>query len=85
MIPDRVTIGAKYGPAMGVKTKSEAKTKFAELVEHAMHVDLNLTRETAVAQERNNLGYYAGYYDRETQERVQALYGAPHPLFGPVR
>jgi hypothetical protein len=30
----------------------------------------------------NNIGYYAGYYDQETRERVELLYGARHPVLG---
>lgn len=31
------------------------------------------------------MGYYAGYYDAETRERVERLFGAVHPIFGSVR
>jgi len=29
-----------------------------------------------------NIGYYAGYYDFGTRQRMQALFGAVHPVFG---
>lgn len=31
-----------------------------------------------------NIGYYAGYYDFETRQRVQSLFNAVHPVFGSV-
>lgn len=40
------------------------------------------TREESEEIERSNLGYYAGYYDAETRERVERLFGAVHPIFG---
>ncbi len=30
----------------------------------------------------NNLGYFAGYYDQETANRVKKLFLAVHPIFG---
>jgi hypothetical protein len=41
-----------------------------------------LSREKAEEQERANLGYFAGYYDRKTQDRVFELFGAEHPVWG---
>lgn len=42
----------------------------------------------AEAQARNvilqNLGYMAGYGDDSTAQKVQALFGAEHPIFGPA-
>jgi hypothetical protein len=32
-----------------------------------------------------NLGYYAGYYDRETQVRVERLFNCTHPIFGSTK
>lgn len=38
----------------------------------------------AQAQVKRNLGYTAGWYSEETRERVERLYGAVHPVLGPV-
>jgi hypothetical protein len=79
-LPRKITIGEKYDPAMEVKTVEEARAYFERLVEHSMMH--GLSKEEAERNERINLGYYAGYYDLETRERVEWLYGAVHPIFG---
>jgi len=33
---------------------------------------------------KSNLGYYAGYYDNETRERVEKLFICKHPIFGSI-
>ena len=37
--------------------------------------------EDALNIAKSNLGYFAGYYDRETYDRVNKAYGAVHPVF----
>lgn len=39
------------------------------------------TYEEALNIAKSNLGYFAGYYDRETYERINEAYGAVHPVF----
>lgn len=79
-LPRSITIGDKYDPAMKVTTPAEAAECFARLVEHSML--LGLTKEKAVALEKLNLGYFAGYYDQETRLRVERLFECEHPVFG---
>lgn len=40
------------------------------------------TKEKAIQIEASNLGYYKGYYDGETIERVTKLFKVAHPIFG---
>lgn len=80
-LPDRLTIGECYGPAMSIKTREEAKSYFDRLVERHIRVTGN-DRAKAEIIERSNLGYYAGYYDRETMTRVNDLFDTQHPIFG---
>lgn len=75
-----MSIGEKYSPAMEVETIEEAQAYFEECVQHTM--SFGKTREEAEGIERINIGYYAGYHDRETIARVQKLYGFGHPIFG---
>jgi len=75
-----MTIGEKYSPAMEIKTQKEADAYFEKCVQHNM--GFGNTREEAEKVERCNLGYFAGYYDVETRERVERLFGAVHPIFG---
>jgi hypothetical protein len=81
-----ITLGEKYGPAMEVKTQAEADRYFKECVKHNLEArrmrgepeDLEKAEQT----ERSNLGYFAGYYSRETRERVERLFRCSHPVFG---
>lgn len=75
------TYGDKYRPAMNVKTKEEASRYFEACVEHLMKYGKK-TRKEAEKIERANIGYWSGYYDKETMKRVQDLYEAAHPIFG---
>lgn len=80
---DKLTIHEKYAPAMEIIDPDEARAYFEECVQHNMATSTN-TREQAEHIERENLGYFAGYYTRETQERVERLFGTVHPVFGSV-
>lgn len=82
-LPEKITYGDKYGPAMDMTNQEEADGYFEILVLHSME-NFGKTREEAEAVERSNLGYYAGYYDSETSERVQRLFNCSHPIFGKV-
>lgn len=81
-LPDHMTIGECYRPAMEIKTVEEAQDYFEALVERNMRIRPEHTREDAEKIERENIGYYAGYYDYETSQRVLTLFGAVHPIFG---
>ena len=75
-----ITLHEKYGPAMKVETKEEADAYFEECVAHCM--TFGKSREDSERIERSNIGYFAGYYDFETRQKVERLFGAPHPVFG---
>jgi hypothetical protein len=67
-----ITIGQKYDPAMKITDQSEADAYFEKCVTHNM--SFGRARDTAEAIERENIGYYAGYYDDATQRRVERLF-----------
>jgi hypothetical protein len=77
-----ISIGDKYGPAMEMTAQEEADAYFEECVQHTMGFDKS--REEAERIERESLGYYAGYYDAETRERVERLFKCAHPIFGSI-
>jgi hypothetical protein len=77
-----MTIGEKYRPAMGIMDEGEAAEYFEACVEHTMR--FGRSRAEAEKIERENLNYFAGYCDRDTQRRVESLFGGCHPIFGPV-
>jgi hypothetical protein len=79
-LPMEITLGDKYDPAMTVQTPEEAKACFDRLVEHTMRY--GRPREEAERVERQNIGYWTGYQDAKTRERVLRLFKATHPVFG---
>lgn len=77
---DRVTIGEKYGYAMQITNEGEALEYLNACIEHTM--SFGHSRGEAERIEKANLGYYAGYYDNETRQRVERLFACAHPVFG---
>lgn len=76
------TFGETLGPAMSITEQCEADSYFEKLVQHWMDCDKSRAREVAESIVRENLGYWAGHYDDETQERVNRLFKTEHPVFG---
>lgn len=81
-LPSKITVGDKYNPAMEMVEQAEADEYFEVCVAHSM--GHGKTREEAETLERSNLGYYAGYFGGDTQERVQRLFKCLHPIFGSI-
>jgi hypothetical protein len=82
LLPLHATIGESYGPAMKITDQQEASEYFEMLVQSNMRH--GTTRAEAESIERQNLGYYAGYYDSATRERVEKLFSCAHPFFGSI-
>ncbi|MBW3583438.1 MAG: hypothetical protein KY455_10105 [Euryarchaeota archaeon] len=77
------TWGDILEPAMSITDPAEAK---AFLDEYVCFLEPRvIPPDQALHVARVNLGYYAGYYDRDTRLRVERLFGAAHPTLGPVR
>lgn len=64
------TFGEILGPAMEITSQQEADEYFEALVQRSMD-NFGQPREEAIAVQKVNLGYYAGYYSDETRERVE--------------
>lgn len=82
-LPEKITYGEKYDPAMRMTDQAEADAYFEVLVNHMMRYGRK-TREEAEAIERSNLGYYAGYGSDELRARVEHLFKCEHPVFGAI-
>jgi hypothetical protein len=80
---EHATYGEKYHPAMKITDQAEADLYFEACVKHCMR--FGKSREEAEQIERCNLGYFGGYYDDETQKRVNRLFHTTHPIFGDTR
>lgn len=74
------TMREAYGPAMEMTDQKEADVYFERLVQRCMATGVD--RQEAESIQRQNLGYYAGYYDLETRKRVERLFRCAHPIFG---
>lgn len=82
LLPLKPTLGEKYEPAMRIEGQREADEYFEVLVEHALRA--GITRDEAEAIERQNLGYFAGYYGADVRARVERLFRCAHPVFGAI-
>jgi hypothetical protein len=78
-----MTYADRYGPAMEIHDPEEANAYLESLIASHME-EWGTPREEAEASERQSLGYFAGYYDHETRQRVERLFGAVHPILGRV-
>jgi len=74
------TFAKLYEPAMAITDPDRATEYFDALVRRTRRMGQSL--EEAESIQRFNLGYYAGYYSHDVQERVERLFGAVHPIFG---
>jgi hypothetical protein len=75
------TIGELYGPAMEIADEEEANEYLTALTVES-HKQSGKTHDACLDIQRHNLGYFAGYYDKETAERVFKLFNCHHPIFG---
>jgi hypothetical protein len=66
-------------PAMEITERRNANEYLARLIQRDMTL-FGLSHEKSYSNQMTNLGYYAGYYDYDTQVRVRALFGADHPV-----
>jgi hypothetical protein len=82
-LPLNATIGELYEPAMTIESQEEADAYFAALVARQLKL-VKVARARAEKVERENLGYYAGYFDSATRQRVEKLFRCEHPYFGPI-
>jgi hypothetical protein len=76
-----MTYGELLHPAMEITDQKEADEYFEALVMHNVEM-FGQTVEEATSIMKQNLGYFAGYYDNETMKRVNKLFHTKHPIFG---
>jgi hypothetical protein len=72
-----------YDKAMKITTQKDADKYFELLVQWHM-AKTQSSRIESEALQKSNLGYFAGYYDNETRERVERLFKCEHPVFGKI-
>lgn len=82
---DAPTYGDCLRPAMEITEQADADQYMAAYVSHIQrHLDAQPREDDMTAEQiaKVNLGYFAGYYDHETRERVERLFRTRHPVFG---
>lgn len=84
VFPDKMTIGEAYDPTTKITDQAEADEYFERLLERNMRVSGH-SREEAEKVEKSNIGYYAGYCETATAERMFRLFRCAHPIFGTTR
>lgn len=78
-----LTYGECLEPAMNITDEADAKQYFeAYLAFQQKNMQEADGKHTAEEICKINLGYFAGYYDNETQKRVDILFNTQHPIFG---
>jgi hypothetical protein len=82
--PNDATWHDLLDPAMKITEKEDADAYFETLIQHALKLDENLTRETAVRNMKSSLGYFAGYYSSDVRARVEEFFDCAHPVFGRI-
>ena len=80
-ISDDATIGELYRPCAKI-TDSEEARKYVETLTAWCMRRSGRSYEDARAVQLSNIGYYSGYFDKETSLRMRTLFNAEHPVFG---
>lgn len=75
------SISDTYAPALHIMEQPRADRYFDACVRHRMEQS-GVDRSQAERIERTNIGYYAGYADHATRERVERLFKTEHPYLG---
>lgn len=83
-LPRTLTYGTMLDLATAVATVDEANALLVALVRRAQQENPSLSDDEALTRCRSNLGYLAGYCGVDVQRRFESLFGAAHPIFGPV-
>ena len=85
------TVGDLYDPAIEIAKrgdKEEAMEYFGALVDHCLEMSKkerpqdNVDLREATRIVHSNIGYWAGYYEKGTIEKVHEVFGSSHPVFG---
>jgi CRISPR/Cas system CSM-associated protein Csm2 small subunit len=77
------TMGEVFNLALKLAKEDteEAKNWFYEYVNY-ISMKNHFSWDKSIEIAKSNLGYFAGYYDRETCDIINKVYGAQHPIFG---
>lgn len=83
-----LTYGECLRPAMSITDQEDADQYLKDYISYQQRwLDKEPRINTITAEQmcKINLGYYAGYYNNETRERVERLFCCTHPIFGGIK
>ena len=69
-----------YSEICEAKTRKQMKERLSTLLSQCAR-EFGGTRESHIDRQLSNIGYFSGYYDSKTMERVKKWIGAKHPVF----
>ena len=75
------TYGERLHPLQYIETEEEAVEYKRRLLAHQEQYGVvdGMTPEQVV---NGNIGYWTGYYDEKTAQRIKRLFQVAHPIFG---
>ena len=78
-----ITFGDIFNKALEIaKTGDKDRCQlFLKSYSEYISSENNINIDKAVDIVKSNLGYFAGYYDRETYDIINNMYNAVHPVF----
>jgi hypothetical protein len=77
------TYQEQFTAALRCETKEQADIWMSDEIQFYLDNYPEVTSpEQAATVIMANIGYYAGYYGPETQQKIYDLFGAVHPIFG---
>jgi len=83
-LPEKLTFGVMIDIAVKIETKEDADALLSALVAQSLQETPGMAEEEALKMIRSSLGYLGGYCSVDVQRRWETLFGAVHPVFGPV-
>lgn len=84
----RLNFQDALAPAMDVQNEKEASEYLTDYINYLNQFFPNGVNDEGQTPEqvaKINLGYFAGYYDNETRERVEKFFMCSHPVFGAIK
>ena len=76
------TINGLMKEALAIKTQEEADKFFAEYLDVVKEANPKWSLRECKGVVRSNLGYMAGYFNKEAAEHMKKFFKANHPIFG---
>jgi hypothetical protein len=81
----KLTYGESLSSAMKITDQEIADEYLKDYVKYIMENMDNPNYEEAINIAKSNIGYFSGYCDNKTRDRVERLFKCSHPVFGSIK